>query len=847
MNIIITGYYKKNNLGDDLFEKIASKIFSQKDFKKQIKSYKTVNIDDITSIENRTFCDRVILFGGETLNNYFLDKLIELYRLNPSIKFNAIGVSCNQDYNSLINKLYIFESIIFRNKKDYNNLSLYNLCTYSSDIVFLKNIKNNIVFNKFLKKNIIGFFLSQTVIYNLTYEKEFKYISFLVNLIRYWIKLDYKIYLFAMCTNNINSENDIIINHKILNHLSEHEKKYIKAYSTNKKVMSKINILKYAICWRFHAHILCTMYNIPFISISNTPKVNTYLDENNLNDLQCDMHNYEDKLNYLLSNENNIKNKLLEIYKKNRCAAKIYTKTEYYFMNKKDNTFYIDKKTFEYIYNKLKDFYNKYKTNDNYFNAQIVIFFLMRTLENEYIYGLNEKIYMGLDKLKDDIYWLINDCIIRKNLMFYESVSELLNKNINDNKCINIKYLDQNDYKDLHRAGWQYVVDNITLLTNEKSINMNNIICDLNVDRTFHWNYTEYTKLDVIPYKKNWIGFIHHTCNINYSTYNTVNLFKKKLFLESLKYCCGLIVLSDHLKSQIESLLNEYKFNVKVYTLYHPTEFVSDEFMFTPKKFTLAIKKKIIQIGAWMRNMNGINKLNVDSSPLFLDKYVLVGKKMDSYYVTDENSDKEIIYSDNDNLDDSDNYSMMCNLNNSINNYYNMNDKNDKNYNNLGIITETSFNITLSTYSNITLSSDNISRKIHLHKNVYVIKHLQNNDYDKLLSESLIFLNLIDASAVNTVIECIVRNTPIYVNRLPALEEILGNKYPLFYDNINDVSNMLTMDYIDKAYSYLKNLNKDKFKIDFFMKKFRETLKNINININNKLEKENNDKTYSIV
>ena len=31
------------------------------------------------------------------------------------------------------------------------------------------------------------------------------------------------------------------------------------------------------------------------------------------------------------------------------------------------------------------------------------------------------------------------------------------------------------------------------------------------------------------------------------------------------------------------------------------------------------------------------------------------------------------------------------------------------------------------------------------------------------------------------------------------------------------------------------------------MKKFRETLKNINININNKLEKENNDKTYSIV
>jgi hypothetical protein len=30
MNTIITGYYKKNNLGDDLFEKIALQIFSQK-------------------------------------------------------------------------------------------------------------------------------------------------------------------------------------------------------------------------------------------------------------------------------------------------------------------------------------------------------------------------------------------------------------------------------------------------------------------------------------------------------------------------------------------------------------------------------------------------------------------------------------------------------------------------------------------------------------------------------------------------------------------------------------------------------------------------------------------------
>ena len=292
--------------------------------------------------------------------------------------------------------------------------------------------------------------------------------------------------------------------------------------------------------------------------------------------------------------------------------------------------------------------------------------------------------------------------------------------------------------------------------------------------------------------------------------------------------------------------------------------------MFTPKQFTLTIKKKIIQIGAWMRNLNGINKLNVNNSSLFLDKYVLVGKKMDSYYVIDENNNDIDNLSDsindnhiNDNhinnndinvnhINDNNINNNNINDNNINNNDINDNNINDNNVNNSDIndndindndINDNNINdndindsdIFISTCSNISLSRDNISRKIHIYKNVHIIKHLENNEYDKLLSENLVFLNLIDASAVNTVLECIVRNTPIYVNRLPALEEILGNKYPLFYNNIDEVSDMLTFDYIEKAYYYLKNLDKNKFKIDYFIKKFKETLKDVDINICNKL------------
>ena len=64
-------------------------------------------------------------------------------------------------------------------------------------------------------------------------------------------------------------------------------------------------------------------------------------------------------------------------------------------------------------------------------------------------------------------------------------------------------------------------------------------------------------------------------------------------------------------------------------------------------------------------------------------------------------------------------------------------------------------------------------------KSVEVMEHLSDSAYDELLSENVVFLNLIDASAVNTVIECIVRNTPLIINRLPAIVEILGEDYPL--------------------------------------------------------------------
>ncbi|MCZ2153116.1 MAG: hypothetical protein LC114_04320, partial [Bryobacterales bacterium] len=61
-----------------------------------------------------------------------------------------------------------------------------------------------------------------------------------------------------------------------------------------------------------------------------------------------------------------------------------------------------------------------------------------------------------------------------------------------------------------------------------------------------------------------------------------------------------------------------------------------------------------------------------------------------------------------------------------------------------------------------------------------VVERLSNDDYDELLSSHAVFLDLAGAVAVNTLLECIMRHTPILVNPYPSIVEYLGPDYPLY-------------------------------------------------------------------
>lgn len=107
---------------------------------------------------------------------------------------------------------------------------------------------------------------------------------------------------------------------------------------------------------------------------------------------------------------------------------------------------------------------------------------------------------------------------------------------------------------------------------------------------------------------------------------------------------------------------------------------------------------------------------------------------------------------------------------------------------------------------------------------VELLQHLENKEYDQLLSSSIVFLDLYDAAACNTLLECIVRNTPLLVNILPSTVEYLGINYPMFFTDLEEATEKLK----DKSLlldtvRYLKNMDKTHLDPKNFFKQLKES------------------------
>lgn len=392
---------------------------------------------------------------------------------------------------------------------------------------------------------------------------------------------------------------------------------------------------------------------------------------------------------------------------------------------------------------------------------------------------------------------------------------------------ININFMDQISYlQGLHRSGWPYVLRQLVKLQSDDGI-----WCDTYVDRTFHW-----ARPSLIPYTRPWIGFIHHTFNTEFSDYNNVKLLENENFITSLQECKGLFVFSRVEKTRWINELSLKNIHVPVTELVHPTEIISNKF--TMEKFNVNKKKQIVQVGAWLRDNYAIFALNNGKHELILkdgtiiEKSAIVGPSMQHYFkpldffrhfreakwkkssavppVMTYSSTKTILKSNDETIP-----TKIESINGEIPiEVFEQHEQNSGD----GMCRDLMCRD--SDYGLNKYVKGAVDLLESYDESVSLLPSLADSDYDEILNKNLIFIKLVDAAAVNTVIECIVRNTPIVINPLPAVVEMLGASYPLYFNNITQVPGLLTTANITTAYNYLNNLDKSFLTAEHFLNTF---------------------------
>jgi hypothetical protein len=520
------------------------------------------------------------------------------------------------------------------------------------------------------------------------------------------------------------------------------------------------------------------------------------------------------------------------------------------------------------LFLKLQDFamkngYTDFRLISKTSLRQIVVnmasYYLTNSPNSIYNYGLESKMFNPLYNYVNEWKWIIQDYLNTTKTKLYNNPYGLFN----------INYIDQIDYSGAHRSGWQFVYDSIKYLHNENS----NLYLDLYLDRTFHWNKEVNKILDLIPYKKDWTGFVHHTFDTSFSEYNNYNLLTSPEFLESLKCCKGIFVLSKTLQNKFIEELTKKNIFVPVYSITHPTE-ANNILQFTFKKFLQNKDKKLIHVGGWLRNVFSFYNLCIPSKYTFIDgqncnsfvkingykftdtirKVALKGSNMDNYYpVTGFPQDLQSFLTIEQTSPGNCSHNASGNSSQNASGNSSQNASGNSSQNASG---NSSQNASGNSSQNASGNSSQNAQELrnnwykhyheytrHIYNSIDIVERLSNDEYDKILTENVVFVHLVDASAVNTVIECIVRNTPIIVNRLPAVVEMLGERYPLYYGDANgntqnnyDLNNqvvdlLINTSNIQKAYLYLKNLDKSRFNITVFLQNFTSHLKLINTSI----------------
>jgi hypothetical protein len=341
------------------------------------------------------------------------------------------------------------------------------------------------------------------------------------------------------------------------------------------------------------------------------------------------------------------------------------------------------------------------------------------------------------------------------------------------NRPFNVDTVCQRFSFDIHRHGWNYTINILQSLSSDYGI-----LLDSFLDSSYR----------SLPYLKPWYGIIHHPKHIplEYSDANLDRLMNSEFFKLSMPFCKGLITLSKYMKEQVKSYNNK----IPLFSLLHPMHLSNKVWDYS--KWNL--NRKVYSIGTWLRNVFSIYRLNYGSKYVVEHPHLIPPKTIYVYSLKDVPN--VIIKSSEFTLGSG---SSTCkNVWLYFANQY---------FNNLG------YQLTEEYHDKPRLFIMELVVQ-QLIKSVTIIKKMSPEDYDVMLTNSILLLDLFEVSASNALVECIMSCTPVYVKKHPAIVEYIGNEYPLFFENVDEID-VKDKDLIN-AHKYLLKLDKYKFTSDAF-------------------------------
>lgn len=821
-NFLVIGYYSRGNLGDESYKGIMGRFFEGK-------KLEFVSSDDLGMVNPEKY-DAVIVGGGDIINNYFNEKIKPFL---IGFRGKKIAFSVGIPFPSLINNEYLghYDHVFSRNAEDIREIQKVvgsHRAHYIPDICL--SYEANCKLNVKNKQKTCGVFLVGNVM---------NYKEIMLNIYRLVseILLEYNVVLYSF-----NPSEDNKISEKIKDLILRSNKKYSNTINVDTKEHSTfemidiINNLDIAVCMRYHAHIFCAVTGTPLMSISSTRKTKSFMAQADISEYQ-----YEIELNGYGTPISSNYIQMKKIYEKACLNAKNISYKLKKFLTRSRTLLnslqpYRLACTEDNVHNDVAEFIER--TGDHTNGARLLSNRVIGYPDSPFVWGMYEKFKNISNGDKGSLLNIISDSV---NFLADQSVKlglKFLGPQRNMNTLpIYIDLKEYQLYKDAHRGGWYLACSELSELNSINEFGRNNgIIFDMYLDRTFHWANSYLSHIGTIPYTGPWCGFVHHTQNTSYSKYNSVELFNVPEFIQSLSSCLFLFSLSENLSKYLRSKLRDIGFsNVKVITMSHPVDQPTQRFSISSYRGNK--NKKLINIGSWMRNPFTIYSIkDVD-----IDKYILVGKDM-SDHIPDKNFKICLAFEKTKQKSGPATCPSMlpCRSEPLPNPRW------------VIMLTEwlTSLGVSVDCYSNGTLyvlpffsdSSEiyvNNSRSITIEQlnsridsmisSVKYLDHQSNDDYDKLLSENIVFLDLVDAAAVNTIIECIVRATPVLVNKIPGTVSILGEDYPLYYKSPKEISSVLNYQNIIAAHRYLTRLDTRKYNI----KNFIEQIKSILLPLNN--------------